>query len=258
MKMLACALLACGLVAASDGSALAVDAHAQQTQLAALSGDCNVDLGVALVAASAEGYPALPLNELLPGYDWVYFMHPAVATLSFKHPPGWIPQPFAQIGTAGVRVVSPDGSAAFEIFNTTNVAGISGAQQVAEQGLISLIGQGTQASFVCGYDFAVPGAVPTTAVFEAIATQTSYAAAVGTVFHDLATGAPIAIDHRAIIGPRQHFAALVRGVFLPVFTQFMQSSGGTERDRDAERRKTEEAIKKGEEAIKNAQEGEGG
>ncbi len=202
-------------------------------QLAAVYGDCNADPGVALVAATVQqGMAPLPPHELVPPSNWVLFMHPSVPVLSFRHPPGWRPMPLAQIGTTGVRVLSPDNSAGFEIFNTTAASGVGSARQVAEQGLRSLLGADTQAQPICAFDYPVPGPVPTTGFFEAVATQTSLAAAVGMVFRDPASGAPIAIDHRVIVGPRDQFAALVRHVFLPVFTQLLQSSAGTGEDED--------------------------
>ena len=227
-------------------------------QLAASYGDCNADPGVALVAVSAQGYPPLPAHELVPPSNWVPFMHPTVPALAFYHPPGWQPTPYAQIGATGVRVVAPDNRAGFEIFNTTGVGGITGAQQVAEQGLRSLIGANTPADVVCAFDYPVPGPVPTSGFFEAVATQTSLAAAVGMVFHDPASGAPIAIDHRAIIGPRDQFAGLVRSVFLPVFTQMLGANAGASEGGDdgdgGDAQKTKDAIKKAEETIKGAEE----
>lgn len=201
---------------------------------AAAAGDCNADPGVAMVAAATQGIPVLPPSELTPGPRWVPFMHPRLPSLAFTHPPGWVPAPFAQIGVVGVRVVSPDGSAAFEIFNTTSVQGLGAvtAQQVAEQGLRSLVGEGTPAALVCGFDYPAPGPLPTDAFLEAIATERSIAVAVGMVLHDPGSGMPVSIDHRAIVGPRDQFAGLVRSVFLPVFTQLLQSSAGAGEDDD--------------------------
>jgi hypothetical protein len=217
MKRLAHAAL---ILALAAGSGAARASEPTQVQLAAATGDCHADPGVAMVAAATQGQYALPPNELAPGPGWVLFVHPSLPTLSFYHPPGWQPSPFAQIGAIGVRVVSPDGNAGFEMFNATNAQGVGAAtaQQVAEQGLRSLIGANTPANLVCGFDYPVPGPVPTTAFLEAISTQGALAVAVGTVIHDPASGTPISIDHRAIIGPRSQFAGLVRKVFLPVFT----------------------------------------
>jgi hypothetical protein len=230
--MLMPALLIAGL-AAITGTAAAADGPGQ-VQLAAMTGDCNADPGVAMVAAATQGQFVLPPNDLTPGRGWVLFMHPALPTLAFYYPPGWQPAPFAQIGVIGVRVVSPDGDAAFENFNTTNIRGVGAvtAQQVAEEGLHRVIGTSTPASLVCGFDYPVPGPMPTTAFLEAVATQSSIAVAVGQVLHDPASGTPISIDYRAIIGPRGQFAGLVRAVFLPVFTQLLQSSAGAGEEGD--------------------------
>ncbi len=129
-----------------------------------------------------------------------------------------------RLGTVGVRGTTADGGAAFEIFNSLSHFSSDSARYVAEKALRRLVGVGTPATLVCAFDLPASGPMTTSAYFEAVATQTSVAVAMGTVFRNQA-GMPIGNDYQVIVGPRPYFETLARHVFLPVLSQFQSATG---------------------------------
>ena len=183
---------------------------------------CGGQPGVVMLLNALQGrLPVSSIDELLPGRDWRLYGHPVIGYLAFHHPPGWIAQTVAQRGINGVRLRSPRGDALWDLVAFTESPPVHNPRQAAGFGIQSILGDNArQSQLMCIHDWqnqALAQRYSTIVVSYGQFIVTSYAITMPYY--------PAFFVYHGYAGPAQHYAALVRHVFLIVEAQLMQAGG---------------------------------
>jgi hypothetical protein len=190
-----------------------------------VAGDCRVEPGVVTLAEFNLGYPVAPIPDLLPPLDWARYFHPPIG-LTFLYPSTWSAQtlwaeqfspegaplwtssqPFVPALTSA-RVVSPDGSAAFEAAVGTLWGVVLTPLQAATVADLGLAGTSSRLSPICDYEDPNPLAPSwfrATYVDDSVMVTEGYALASPSAFTPNTV-----VTYYGMIGPREEFEELMR------------------------------------------------
>jgi len=183
---------------------------------------CGSNPGVVMLLNALQGrLPVSSLEELLPGRGWTLYGHPVIGYLSFHHPPGWTPQTVAQRGMNGVRLRSPRGDALWDLVAFTESPPVNNPRQAAGFGIQSILGDSArQSQLMCIHDWqnqALAQRYSTIVVSYGQSIVASYAITMPYY--------PAFFIYHGYAGPAQHYAALVRHVFLALEAQLLMAGG---------------------------------
>ncbi len=239
------------LLAIGSGATCAAVAHwfdadavrAQQASTPVVAGDCGVQPGVELLIGWSQGQIQLPPDELRAPLDWVVFAHPNSPSSLLVPPdwgwqigwadsftpsgaPIWQETPPATPQLTGVRLISGDGTAAYEYTSGTILGPPLEPAQVAVVAQQGTLGERPALQLICSISDQNPlrpAWLTADWVGESVLVTTGSAVPLQDAFMPATV-----VTYQNFVGPSAQFEELMRTVFIRFLFQLL--SGGTAAD----------------------------